>query len=102
MIVGTNFLVTNSIVGSQKLYRLSRLPAPYVLPLPVLTIERVSLSSVRLLWSAEDPTFSLQSNTNLATTNWVTVAPPPMILETNNVVTNTITGSAKFYRLFKP
>jgi fibronectin-binding autotransporter adhesin len=78
---------------------LTRLVTP---PPPTLTIERLAPASVRLFWPTNDPTFSLQSNTNLNSTNWIAVPPLPSISNTNHVVTNTISGSAKFYRLSNP
>jgi autotransporter-associated beta strand protein len=102
VVAGTNFTVTNTAYRVQKLYRLSRLPASYTPPPPALTIQRASPGSIRLLWPADDPVFRLQSNTNLGTTNWVTVTQAPVIVVPNNVVTNAITGPASFYRLSKP
>ncbi|HEX4264392.1 MAG TPA: hypothetical protein VH597_08640 [Verrucomicrobiae bacterium] len=69
---------------------------------PSLTILSVSPGSVSLLWPTNASDFSLQSNTNLASINWVTVSPLPVILGTNSVVTNAVSGESKFYRLFKP
>jgi hypothetical protein len=69
---------------------------------PVLSIERAPPDSVRLLWQTNDPAFGLQFNTNLATTNWSSATPLPVVLGTNNVVTNAASGAQKFYRLFKP
>jgi autotransporter-associated beta strand protein len=71
------------------------------LPLPTLSVERVPPGSVRLLWRTNNPTFRLQSNTNLTTTNWIAPSPPPAILGTNYVVTNAAAG-AGFYRLINP
>ena len=103
VVTGTNFVVTNSLVSAQKYYRLSRVPATYTPPPPLLTIQRASSSTVRLLWPAEDDrTFTLQSNTNLTTTNWVSVSPSPAILGWNNVATNPISGAQKYYRLASP
>ena len=83
-----NDVVLTQITGS---------PAP-----PTLSIQTLPPDKVRLLWPTNQPGFNLQSHTNLATTNWVAATPPPTVLGMNNVVTNAITGSAKFYRLFKP
>ena len=78
---------------------LTRIATP---PKPVLTIQNLPPASVRLLWPTNDPSFSLQFNTNLTTTNWASASPPPVILGTNNVVTNATGGAQKYYRLFKP
>jgi autotransporter-associated beta strand protein len=72
------------------------------LPRPSLTIQSVPPTSVRLLWPTNDPAYSLQSNTNLAATNWSSVSPSPIILGTNNVVTNAASAHWTFYRLIKP
>jgi hypothetical protein len=71
-------------------------------PPPVLTIERLSTNSVRLLWPTNDPPFSLQTRTNLAAANWTNAAPAPVVLGTNEVVTNAISGSESSYRLSNP
>jgi hypothetical protein len=103
VITSTNFVVTNVIVGAQKFYRLSRVPSLYLPPPPALVIQRASPSTIRLLWlAADDRTFTLQSTTNLLTSNWVTVATPPALLGWNNVVTNAINGTQRFYRLATP
>jgi hypothetical protein len=81
----------------------SVLVSPAVGPVgPLLTIEGVSPNTVRLLWPANNPAFNLQVNTNSATTNWTAASPLPIVLGTNNVVTNTASGGQKFYRLIKP
>jgi autotransporter-associated beta strand protein len=103
VVMGTNLVVTNSLFGAQKFYRLSRVPSPFTPPPPTLAIQRASAGNLRLLWPAEDDrTFTLQSNTNLTTTNWVTVSPASVILGWDNAVTNAISGAQKYYRLLKP
>jgi hypothetical protein len=69
---------------------------------PALNIERAPPNGVRLIWATNDPGLGLQFNTNLGTEGWQSVADAPAILETNYVVTNTIDGSRKLYRLSKP
>ena len=78
---------------------LTRIPTT---PRPVLTIEKAPPSSVRLRWPTNAVGFTLQSNTNLNTMNWVFAPPAPAVVGTNNVVINATNGSQKFYRLFKP
>ena len=68
----------------------------------MLKIERATTNSVRLTWATNDPPFSLQSNTNLTGSNWIAATPLPTLSSTNHIVTNTITGNAKFYRLINP
>ena len=69
-------------------------------PAPTLTIFP-SGANVILTWSANVTGFTLQSTTNLVPpTVWTTVSPPPYaVIYTNNVVTNTISGTNQFYRL---
>ena len=103
LVTGTNFVVTNSLFAAQKYYRLSRIPAPFTPAPPMLTIQRASPVNVRLQWSTDDERpFSLQANTNLATSLWVSVTPAPTVAGTSYVVTNTISGTQKFYRLASP
>jgi autotransporter-associated beta strand protein len=78
---------------------LSRLITP---PPPALTIQRASPTSVRLLWQTNDPPFSLQTASSLPSTNWATALPLPVVIGTNNVVTNLISNFKQFYRLSSP
>lgn len=71
-------------------------------PPPQLTIQRVSSDSVRLLWATNDPPFSLQTTTNLPATNWTAALPLPVVIETNNLVTNAADNVNRFYRLMNP
>jgi len=88
-------IFTDGTVGLWK----AVLPTPFQ---PALRIEAVPPASVHLLWPTNDPAFGLQFSTNLNTTNWAAVSPLPVLLGTNNVVTNAASGGQKFYRLFKP
>jgi hypothetical protein len=78
---------------------LTRIPTP---PRPVLTIERVAPSFVRVLWPASFADYTLQSTTNLSLPNWIAALPSPIAIGTNNVVTNASVVGPRFYRLFKP
>ena len=69
---------------------------------PALTIERAGANSVRLLWPTNDPAFSLQFNADPAASNWTNASPLPIVIGTNNVVTNAAIGNQKVYRLIKP
>jgi len=69
------------------------LPSP-----PQLTI-RLSVASIVLSWPTNHTGFTLEANTNLTTNVWSVVSPAPAITGTNNVVTNAISGPARFYRL---
>jgi hypothetical protein len=50
-------------------------------------------------WLAEYTGFTLQSNTNLTSTNWNTSSPAPIDVNGQNVQTNPITGKQQFFRL---
>jgi hypothetical protein len=50
-------------------------------------------------WLPSYTGFSLQFNTNLASTNWSTVSPAPVVVSGQNTVTNPISGTKKFFRL---
>jgi hypothetical protein len=69
-------------------------------PPPKLSIA-ISGSNAILSWpSSTDSGYGLQSTTNLASPNWLS-AGASAVVGTNNVVTNSISGSAQFYRLKK-
>jgi len=56
-----------------------------------------------LTWPTNFNGFTLQSTTNLASsTSWTYVSSVPVVVATNNVVTNTISGTQKFFRLSNP
>jgi hypothetical protein len=78
---------------------LSRLITP---PPPSLIIQPAGPSTVRLLWPTNNPPFSLQTASSLPATNWSAALPPPVVIGTNNVVTNLISNSEQFYRLSNP
>jgi autotransporter-associated beta strand protein len=78
---------------------LSRIITP---PPPTLTIQKVPPSSVRLLWATNDPPFSLQTASSLPASNWSAVLPLPVVIGTNDVVTNLVSNSKQFYRLSSP
>lgn len=78
---------------------LTRLVTP---PPPLLTIEPAATNAVRLIWPTNDPPFSLQTATNLPATNWLAALPLPTVIGTNNIVTNTVAGTNRFYRLLNP
>jgi hypothetical protein len=68
-----------------------------------LEIEPISSAAVRVLWITNGTAgFNLESNTNLSSTNWVLVTPPPALVGIKNVVTNSFSTTVKFYRLHKP
>jgi uncharacterized repeat protein (TIGR03803 family) len=66
---------------------------------PLLAINP-SGTNVILTWPTNATGFTLESATNLmAPAVWTTNATTPAIVNTNNAVTNGITGTQKFYRL---
>jgi uncharacterized repeat protein (TIGR01451 family) len=71
------------------------------LPLPFLSIRKVSDQLVELSWPAPLSNFNLQTTPALLRTNnvWTNVPTPPAIAGTNLVVTNVIGVSNQFYRL---
>jgi hypothetical protein len=71
-------------------------PAP-----PFLNIQLSANTNVVLSWATNFTGFTLEANTNLNTNVWSVVSPAPAVSGTNNVVTNAVTGSTRFYRLRK-
>jgi autotransporter-associated beta strand protein len=70
---------------------------------PRLTIQRISPTAVRLLWPTNQAAgFSLQTQTNLANSPWLAATPAPVVVGTNHVVTNSVSGRQSYYRLLKP
>jgi len=71
-------------------------------PPPVLTIQSLPPASVLLLWATNDPPFTLQACTNLTAPNWLPALPQPVVIGTNNVVTNAVDNLERLYRLSNP
>ena len=71
----------------------------FLTPQPLLNIQPIGNSNVVLSWPTNFTGFTLEASTNLATNVWSTVSPAPSVSGTNNVVTNAISGSRRFYRL---
>ena len=71
-------------------------------PLPQLAII-LSGTNVTVTWPTNATGYTLQSTTNLVSPAvWTTNSPAPVVVNTNNVVTNTISGSQQFFRLANP
>ena len=67
--------------------------------LPQLAAIRSGAGMV-IMWPTNATGFTLQSTTNLdLPTGWTTVSPAPVVVRTNNAVTNTISRTQQFYRL---
>ena len=69
---------------------------------PTLTIAPADTNNVTLVWSAFQPEYILESNTNLTSTNtWTTVPQPPVSSNGWNTVTLPSTNDDLFFRLHK-
>jgi hypothetical protein len=68
-------------------------------PPPVLKTAYARTNKLVLTWPAWTTSFSLQSNTNLSSGNWVTVTNPFTTIGTDFVLTNIISGKSAFFRL---
>jgi len=66
---------------------------------PVLNLAVASSNAV-VSWTTNFAGLTLQSNTNLATTNWMSVPTTPAVLSNQFVVTNGVSGNI-FYRLIQ-
>ena len=68
---------------------------------PAIVLQ-ASGNSLLLSWPLSAPGFALQSTTNLTDNNsWTTLTNLPVIFDSQNRVTDTISGPAKFYQLKK-
>lgn len=70
-------------------------------PRPVLSISRSAANTV-LSWSANQPTFQLQSSTNLVQGAWADISTPPVQNGTQLAVTLTNVPGIEFFRLLGP
>jgi hypothetical protein len=103
---GTGELAWGDIAGnSAKLYAMSSnqgiqaFLVTVASPRPKLTL-RHAADKVVLAWPTNAIGFSLEAATNLSPTIvWTSASPPPVVMGTNYVVTNSIAGNARFYRL---
>jgi hypothetical protein len=71
-------------------------------PVPQLAIFLTSSNSIAIYWPTNSPGYFLQQNTNLTTTNWVSVTNSVTILDTNNQVVVSSPAGIYFYRLLHP
>lgn len=71
---------------------------------PVLNITPAGSNNVAVSWSTAAGGYLLESTNRLGqpAAAWQTVNPPPVVVGTNYVVTNSATGADQFYRLRKP
>jgi len=70
--------------------------------LPILSIQSSPPTNVVLSWPTNVTGFNLEFNTNLNNNIWLGASPPPVVLGTNNVVTNSTSNTNQFYRLAHP
>ncbi len=78
---------------------IARLNAAPVAIRPLLNIQRTANTNVVLSWATNFTSFTLESNTDLNANVWSVISPAPIVSGTSYVVTNAITGPARFYRL---
>jgi fibronectin-binding autotransporter adhesin len=97
--IGQDLFQINYAGGSGNDVVLTRQVTP---PPPVLRIEQAGANDLRLLWPTNDPPFSLLTATNLPSPNWIAALPSPVVIGTNNVLTNTIDATNRYYRLSPP
>jgi len=67
--------------------------------IPLLNIRRDAGTNVVLSWRTNFTGFTLEARTNLNSGAWNVTSPAPAVRGTNYVVTNTVSGSQRFYRL---
>ena len=93
VIVNFQYTVTNQIASGSRFYRLAIIAAP-------ILQAQVSGKNFILSWPASATGYGLETSTNLADANsWTVVANTPATVNQQYVVTNQISGAAKFYRL---
>ena len=68
----------------------------------ILHLGKISSTQIRLYWPTNYPDFHLEYIPSLGTTNWAAAGPTPVVVGTNLVVTNMISGAQKLYRLSNP
>ncbi len=89
---------TTAVVGSATYFTIVTTAASTA---PVLTIIRSGTNAL-LEWPTNATGYSLEFSSNLALSVWSTNLPAPVVVNTNNVVTNGISGTAQFFRLQHP
>jgi hypothetical protein len=65
-----------------------------------LNVERIG-KEMRLSWPATGSNFVLECSAELPGTNWIEVPQPPVLVDDQLVVTNSLDGDSRFYRLLK-
>jgi hypothetical protein len=90
--------VTQASVASVTYFTIITTTNSAIASAPVLYI-RPAGTNVVLTWPTNATGYTLVSATNLVSPVWLTNSPAPVVVNTNNAVTNGISGSRKFYRL---
>ena len=90
-------IVAGAAVASATLFTIITTAGSAATP-PLLTIRPFG-TNVVLTWPTNAAGFTLVSATSLASPVWITNSPAPVVVNTNNAVTNGISGPQKFYRL---
>lgn len=97
----TNVLLAFEDLNISSLYNdfaIDNINMSAILPLPLTIIQ--AGTNVILTWPTNSTGFILQSTTNLAPpVIWVTNSQAPVVVSTNNLVTNSMSGTFKFFRL---
>lgn len=88
---------TDAIMSSLSIF--SMMATANVTPSPPLLTITPSGTNVILKWPTNATGFNLEFATNLVSPVWKTNLPAPVVVSTNNAVTNGISGTQKFYRL---
>lgn len=73
--------------------------AVFIFEPPQVTIRGIGNGLLMLEWPTNVPNCLLQSTTNLSSGVWATNRTPPVVVNGNNRVTNTISASQQFFRL---
>lgn len=105
LVLADNVLYGTTWVGGQwsegTVFKITLASGPPGVPQPRLAITESGTSAI-VKWPTNAAGYTLQSNTNLdVAADWTTVTPGPKVVTTNNVVTNNLTGTQKFYRLMQ-
>ncbi len=96
-IVNFQYTVTNQIFSGSRFYRLAAVSTAA----PALQAQ-VSGNNFILSWPSAAANYVLETTANLTATNsWTTVTDTPAIVNLQCLVTNQISGAARFYRLRK-
>jgi hypothetical protein len=69
--------------------------------IPTLTITPQA-GSVVISWPTTAAGFNLEQKASLSAGSWATETNYPTVVGSNNVITNSFTATATFYRLHKP